>query len=136
RHVQLPEQPEIIVVDNASTDGTLCAVTKQFPQVEVVSAGRNLGAAGRTLGVRRAATPYVALCDDDTWWEPHALRRAADLFDVHPRLAVVTARVLVGPQEREDPICQELAHSPLPCEPDMPGPPLLGFLAGASVVRR
>jgi GT2 family glycosyltransferase len=29
-----------------------------------------------------------------------------------------------------------MAHSPLPAEPGMPGPPLLGFLAGASVVRR
>jgi GT2 family glycosyltransferase len=136
RHVRVPEQPAIIVVDNASSDGTGCAVTKQFPQVKVVSASSNLGAAGRTLGVRRAASPYVALCDDDTWWEPDALRRAADLFDVHPRLAVVTGRVLIGPQEREDPVCQELARSPLPCEPDMPGPPLLGFLAGASMVRR
>ena len=136
RHLHLPERPKIIVVDNASTDGTACAVSKHFPQVDVVSADRNLGAAGRTLGVRRAATPYVALCDDDTWWEPHSLSRAADLFDRHVRLAIVTGRVLIGAEEREDPVCQDLAHSPLPCEPDMPGPPLLGFLAGASVVRR
>jgi GT2 family glycosyltransferase len=134
--VQLPEQPKIIVVDNASTDGTACAVSKHFPQVEVVPTSRNLGAAGRTVGVRRASTPYVALCDDDTWWEPDSLCRAADLFDRHPRLAIVTGRVLVGPQEREDPVCERLAHSPLPAEPDMPGPALLGFLAGASVVRR
>ncbi len=48
----------------------------------------------------------------------------------------MTARVLVGPEEREDPVCRELERSPLPREPGMPGPPLLGFLAGASVVRR
>jgi GT2 family glycosyltransferase len=79
---------------------------------------------------------YVAFCDDDTWWEPGSLAAAADLFDKHPRLASVTARVLVGPEEEEDPICAELRHSPLPVEPGMPGPPLLGFLAGASVIRR
>jgi GT2 family glycosyltransferase len=50
-HTALPEQPKIIVVDNASTDGTACAVREQFPQVDVVPAGRNLGAAGRNLGV-------------------------------------------------------------------------------------
>jgi GT2 family glycosyltransferase len=37
---------------------------------------------------------------------------------------------------REDPTCAELEHSPLPAELGMPGRPLLGFVAGASVVRR
>jgi peptidoglycan/xylan/chitin deacetylase (PgdA/CDA1 family) len=64
------------------------------------------------------------------------LRRAADLLDEQPRLAIICARVLVGPEGREDPICMELARSPFPRRPGMPGPPLLGFLAGASVVRR
>jgi GT2 family glycosyltransferase len=133
---RLPEAPHILLVDNGSADGTAAAVAGRFPQVEVLDAGGNLGAAGRTLGVRRVAAPYVALCDDDTWWEPGSLRRAADRFDAHPRLGVLTARVLVGPEGREDPVCAELARSPLPREPGMPGPPLLGFLAGASVVRR
>jgi GT2 family glycosyltransferase len=136
RHTRLPEQPHIILVDNASSDGTGCAVAEHFPQVQVLQVSRNVGAAARTVGVCEAVSPYVALCDDDTWWPPRSLRRAADLFDAHPRLAVATARVLVGPQQREDPVCQELAHSPLPSTPDMPGRPLLGFLAGASMVRR
>jgi GT2 family glycosyltransferase len=133
---RLPERPRIVVVDNASSDGTAQAVVRRFPQVEVLPAGGNLGAAARNLGVRQIETPYVALCDDDTWWEPGALAHAADLFDAHPRLAVATARILVGPENKEDPICAELERSPLPSEPDMPGPSLLGFMAGASVVRR
>ncbi len=132
----LPERTPIVLVDNGSTDGTAAAVAECFPQVELLDAGGNLGAAGRTLGVRRVAVPYVALCDDDTWWEPGCLSRAADLFDAHPRLGVLTARVLVGPEAREDPVCVELEKSPLPRAPGMPGPALLGFLAGASVVRR
>ena len=117
-------------------DGTPAAVAGRFPRVEVLDAGRNLGAAARTLGVRHVDAPYVAFCDDDAWWEPGSLRAAADLFDAQPRLAVISARVLVGPEDREDPACDVLARSPLPREPGMPGPPLLGFLAGASVVRR
>src|SRR5690348_1852305 len=112
RHTRLPEQSRITVVDNGSSDGTAGAIAEHFPQVEIIRVERNLGAAGRTLGVRQATAPYVALCDDDTWWAPDSLRRAADLFDAHPRLAVATARVLVGPQEREDRACEELAHSP------------------------
>lgn len=131
----LPERPRIVVVDNGSSDLTVPAVQQQHPQVDVVSLSRNLGAAARNVGVRRVAAPYVALCDDDTWWAPGALRRAAELFDLHPRLAVLTGRILVGPEEREDPACWELERSPLPRSPRMPGPALLGFFAGASVVR-
>jgi GT2 family glycosyltransferase len=133
---RLPEQPRIVLVDNGSTDGTTLAVALKFPQVMILDLGANLGAAGRTLGIQHAGTPYVALCDDDTWWEPGALAHAADLFDATPKLAIATARVLIGPQEREDPTCQAMLRSPLPREPGMPGPALLGFLAGASVVRR
>lgn len=133
---RLPERPPIVVVDNASGDGTVEAVAQRFPQVEVLPAGGNLGAAARNVGVRHVQTPYVALSDDDTWWEPGALTQAADFFEAHPRLAVAVARILVGPDEEEDPICAEMEHSPLPREPGMPGPPLLGFMAGASVVRR
>jgi GT2 family glycosyltransferase len=132
----LAERPRVLLVDNGSTDGTAAVVAERFPQVEVVPAGGNLGAAARTLGVRRVNAPYVALSDDDTWWDSGGLRRAADLFDRHPRLGIITGRVLVGPEEREDPVCRELEASPLPREPGMPGRPLLGFLAGASVVRR
>lgn len=133
---QLPGRPAIVVVDNASADGTAAAIARHFPHVELLRTDRNLGAAGRTLGARHVATPYVAFADDDTWWAPGALPRAADLFDGHPRLGLVTGRILVGPEQREDPACAELAQSPLPAEPGMPGRPMLGFLAGASVVRR
>ncbi len=133
---RLPERPKVVVVDNGSTDGTARAVAGKFPGVLVLDAGGNLGAAARTLGARQVGAPYIAFCDDDVWWEPGSLRKAADLFDAHPRLAVITGRVLVGPENEEDPVCEELSRSPLPRSPGMPGPPLLGFLAGASVVRR
>jgi GT2 family glycosyltransferase len=136
RLTRLPERPRIVVVDNASVDGTADAVARRFPQVEVLPTSGNLGAAARNLGVRYVDAKYVALSDDDTWWEPGSLAHAADLFDAHPRLAVATARIQVGPEEEEDPICAELEHSPLPLEAGMPGPALLGFMAGASVVRR
>ena len=132
----LPEQPQIVLVDNASTDDTLAAVAHRFPDVQIIAAGGNLGGAGRNLGVQQVNAPYIAFCDDDTWWEPGGLRYAADLMDAHPRLAVISAHVLVGPQEKEDPTCRIMAESPLARTPAMPGPALLGFLAGASVVRR
>ena len=136
RLVALPEQPHVVVVDNGSTDGTAEAVAERFPQVELVASPENLGAIGRNVGVARVDTPYVAFCDDDTWWDPGSLPTAADVLDAHPRLAVVTARILVEPGGREDPIVPELRDSPVQGADWLPGPALGSFLAGASVVRR
>ncbi|MFI6731994.1 glycosyltransferase family 2 protein [Nonomuraea sp. NPDC050451] len=133
----LPLHPRpVILVDNGSTDGTAGFVRRHFPDVHVVEAGRNLGAPGRNLGVRLAETPYVAFADDDSWWAPGALEQAADVLDAHPRLAVLGARVLVGPEERLDAVSEAMRDSPLGVEPDLPGPSVLGFLAFAVVVRK
>jgi glycosyltransferase involved in cell wall biosynthesis len=135
RLVALPEQPPIIVVDNASTDGTADTVRRDFAQVTLMACEDNLGAVARNLGVARVRTPYVAFCDDDTWWEPGSLARAAQLLDAHPSLASVTGRILVEPDGREDPITPELRHSPVPPPPGLPGPALMSLLAGASMLR-
>lgn len=136
RLAALPERPPIVVVDNGSTDGTAAALRQRHPAVAVIRLPENIGAAARNLGVRWCARPYVALCDDDTWWEPGALRRAADFLDAHPGVALVTGRVLVGQQNRPDATCLRMARSPLPQPPGLAAPALLGFLAGASLVRR
>ncbi|HST63992.1 MAG TPA: glycosyltransferase family 2 protein [Mycobacteriales bacterium] len=137
RLLALPERPHVVVVDNGSSDGTAAAVRAAHPAAEVIASPVNLGAVGRNVGVRRLSTPYVAFCDDDTWWEPGSLRTAADVLDRHPDVAVLTARILVEPGGREDPIVPELRDSPVPARrPGLPGPALGSFLAGASVLRR
>jgi GT2 family glycosyltransferase len=136
RLARLPERPALVVVDNGSRDGTADAVLTRFPGVLLLNPGRNLGATGRNLAVRHARTPYVAFSDDDSWWAPGSLARAAGLFDAHPRLGLIAARTLVGPGDREDPLNALLAGSPLPVPPGVPGTAVLGFLACGSVVRR
>jgi GT2 family glycosyltransferase len=136
RLLALPEQPPIVLVDNGSSDGTAEAVRARFPQIEMLALSENLGAVGRNLGVDRMRTPYVAFCDDDTWWEPGALTRAADVLDACPGLAIVNARIVVEPGGADDPIVAELRDSPVPGPAWLPGPALGSFLAGASVVRR
>ncbi|MFI9155070.1 glycosyltransferase family 2 protein [Streptomyces sp. NPDC053367] len=128
----LPERPPVIVVDNGAD-----SVPPHHPaRPRVIRPGRNTGALGRNLAARHATTPYVAFCDDDSWWMPGALRHAADLLDAHPRLGLLAGRTLVGPEAAEDPMNKILAASPLPTEADLPGRPVLGFLACACVVRR
>lgn len=131
----LPERPPLFVVDNGCNDGTADAVRSAHPDVTLLEPGANLGAVGRNLAVEQVRTPYVAFADDDTWWEPAALTRAADLLDAHPRVATVTGRILVEPGGTEDPIVAELRDSPVPRPAWLPGPALLSILAGASMVR-
>ncbi|MCK7624367.1 glycosyltransferase [Streptomyces sp. RS10V-4] len=145
RLAELPERPPVVVVDNASADGTAAAVRAHPLPVRLLALGRNLGAVGRNLAARTATTPYLAFCDDDSWWHPGTLRRAADLLDAHGGLAAVTARIVAHPHPDgpeppdrppyEDPIVRELRNSPIPGPSWLPGPALGSFLAAATVLR-
>ncbi len=126
----------VILVDNGSTDGTVRAVAQRHPEVDVVPLGRNLGAAARNVGVSRARTPYVAFADDDSYWEPGSLDKAAALLDQYDRAALLCGRVLVGIEGRLDPASADMAAAPLGWAADLPGPTILGFLACAAVVRK
>lgn len=135
KHLALPERPEVVLVDDASTDGTAEAVARELPAVRVVRLAESLGGAARNEGLQATSAPYVAFADDDSWWAPGALARAAELFDAHPRLAVIQARVMVR-GEHPDPIHADMEATPLRAGPGQPGFPVLGFLACGVVVRR
>ena len=132
---RLPERPPVIVVDNLSSDGTPHAVRVAHPDMAVLEPRRNTGAVGRNLAVRQVTTPYVAFCDDDSWWEPGSLRAAADLLDGSAALAGVVARIVVEPEGVEDPVVDELRNSPVPGPGWLPGPALGSFLAAATCLR-
>jgi GT2 family glycosyltransferase len=124
----------VVVVDNASSDGTADAVREHHPRVEVVRLPANAGAVARTDGVRRARTPYVAFADDDSWWEPGALDLAADLLDAHPEVAVVVGRVRLAADGSEDAVTRK--HRAEVLGRTAAGPDVLSFPAFAAVVRR
>jgi len=132
RALALPERPPIYAVDNGSRDGTARALARFGPRVRVLRSERNLGAAGRNLGAAAAEARYVAFADDDTWYAPGALARAADHLDADPGVAVVSGCVLV--RGRPDPACLAMARSVLGEEGGRVA--VVGFLAGACVVRR
>jgi GT2 family glycosyltransferase len=135
-HLALPERPEVILVDDASSDSSADAVAAAFPAVRTIRLRASAGGAARNAGIAAATTPYVALADDDSWYEPGALARAAAILDADPRLAVINAHVLVARGRRDDPTCLEMAASPLPPAPGQAGRPLLSFIACGAIVRR
>jgi GT2 family glycosyltransferase len=130
----LPDPMRLIVVDNGSTDGTPEHIAARFPGVTLITAQKNLGAAGRNLGVASATTDYVAFCDDDMWWHPGSLSRAVELMDGAPRVGILSARVLVDEAGAIDATCRLMAHSPLDAT-GLPGPSLIGYMAGSCVFR-
>jgi GT2 family glycosyltransferase len=136
RLTELPDQPQILVVDNASEDGTARAVAARHPRVRLLEMRANEGASARNAGVRALDTELVALNDDDSWWAPGALATAAGAFAARPSLGLLQARILVGPENRLDPACASMAESPLEAPPGLPGPALLGFVACGAVLRR
>jgi GT2 family glycosyltransferase len=132
----LPDRPAIIVVDNDSADNTPQVAQSHAPAVSYIALRRNAGSAARNVGVARATTPFVALCDDDSWWTAGSLAAAVEHLQRAPRLALVAARVLVGDERRLEPASAIMARSPLPGGLPLPGVPVLGFVACGAVIRR
>ena len=132
----LPEKPPLIVVDNGSTDGTAERVKSDFPDVTVLSLPPGLGCVSRNEGIRLAKTPLVALCDDDSYWAPGALTRAVQYFEAYPHLGVLAGKVLLGQEQRLEPVCEAMRDSPLSDPRPLPGPAIPGFVCCAVIIRQ
>jgi GT2 family glycosyltransferase len=66
---------ETIVIDNASNDGSSRAVEKFFPEIKLISNGRNLGfAAANNQGYRISKGEYILLLNPDTVVRPGAIQ--------------------------------------------------------------
>lgn len=89
--------PEVFVVDNGSSDGSVEAVSKQFPCVNVISCGRNMGfSRANNLAIPRAYGKYVLLLNPDTRVEKDCLRKMVAFMDHHPEVGISTCKVLLG----------------------------------------
>lgn len=84
---------EILVVDNASDDGTVEFLGREFPSVRVLEMGRNLGFGGAAnAGVSAAANEIVVLLNNDMRVEPGFLQPLVDGFR-DARIFSVTAQI-------------------------------------------
>jgi GT2 family glycosyltransferase len=95
-HEQPPVTPyEIVVVDNASTDGSATAVSCRWPQVKLIEAGSNLGfARANNLGIRQASGELILLLNPDTMPRGAAIDRLVAILDARPHVAVVGPRLV------------------------------------------
>src|SRR5580698_3467772 len=86
---------EIIVVDNASADGTAEMIEAQFPYVKLIRSSENLGfAKGNNVGIRQCRGRYIALVNPDVIVFPGCLDALSDFLDQNPKVGNVGPRVL------------------------------------------
>jgi GT2 family glycosyltransferase len=85
---------EVIVVDNASTDGTPGLVREKFPEARVIEQENKGFGAGNNAGMRAASGRYYLLLNPDAWLTEGALEKLVAFADEHPEAAVVGPRLL------------------------------------------
>jgi GT2 family glycosyltransferase len=89
------------VVDNASSDGSVAMLRRDFPEVRVLESARNLGfAGGNNLALRQVRTPFAVLLNPDTVAEPDWLTQLLGPFTEpgSDRIAAVCAKVVFLPR--------------------------------------
>ncbi len=85
---------EVLVVDNASTDGTAEMIETKFPWVKLLKSPENLGfSRGNNLAIRQCQGRYIALVNPDVILLPGCLDALADFLDQHPKVGNVGPRV-------------------------------------------
>ncbi len=88
---------EVVVVDNASADGTVAALQDAWPRVRVIALERNVGfAAGNNVGIRETASDLVLLLNSDTMVRAGALDRLVAALEADGALAAVGPRLVDG----------------------------------------
>jgi GT2 family glycosyltransferase len=86
----------IVVVDNASSDGSADAA-REFPSVHVIEMGRNAGfAAGNNAGIRASSGELVLLLNSDTVVPPGAIDHLVGRLLADPRVGIVGPRIVDG----------------------------------------
>jgi N-acetylglucosaminyl-diphospho-decaprenol L-rhamnosyltransferase len=92
---QAPKPGRVVVVDNASTDGSPEAVRRDFPTVLLLENDENLGfARAANRGLREARDPFVLFLNPDAELAPGALETLAGLLDTRPEVGIVGPRTV------------------------------------------
>jgi GT2 family glycosyltransferase len=87
---------EIVIVDNASTDGSAAAVKEKFPSVVLIENPVNTGAPAWNLGFAKAKGKYFIILDDDSHIES-GLEEAITYLDANPDVGILALNVVTGP---------------------------------------
>jgi N-acetylglucosaminyl-diphospho-decaprenol L-rhamnosyltransferase len=94
---------EIVVLDNASEDGSADAVRERFPDVRVIAQPFRAGfGANHNTVIRETAGRYVYVLNEDTTADDWAFDRLVPYLDAHPRVAALGPKLVYPDGRRQD----------------------------------
>jgi GT2 family glycosyltransferase len=89
------DKSEIIVIDNASSDGTVEAIRKEFPSVNMIACADNLGfAQGNNIGIDVSSGEYLCLINPDVVVESGCIETLVKYLSKHPDLGMVAPQII------------------------------------------
>jgi GT2 family glycosyltransferase len=93
------DQLEVVVIDNASVDGSADDIEARFPEVRLIRNARNTGFGANNLGLTDLdGVRYVGLVNSDGFVEPGWLRTLVDALDADPTLGAVCPKMVFAPR--------------------------------------
>lgn len=96
---------EIIVLDNASADGSVLMVRQEFPEVKLLPQDKNLGyAAANNIGLTQATGDYILLLNADVLILDNGVEEMIVYMDAHPDIAILGPKLL-NPDRSFQPSC-------------------------------
>jgi len=105
-------EAELIVVDNASTDGAIEALARHYPAVMTIPLERNVGfGAANNIGIERAGGEYILLLNPDTIVQEDTIRTMIAFMEAHPDAIFAGCRIIL-PDGTLDPVSKRGFPSP------------------------
>lgn len=90
---------EIIIADNASTDGSQEFIREHFPTVIIEQLAQNFGFTGAcNAGMKVASGEFIALLNNDTEVDPHWAEEVVSAFERHPEAGFVASKMMLFDQ--------------------------------------
>lgn len=88
---------KVIVVDNASIDGSITAIKNQFPHVDVIQNDINLGfGKANNIGIKSCHSEYCLLLNPDTIIEEQTIQKCLEIMDANPHYGALGVKMVDG----------------------------------------
>lgn len=86
---------KILIVDNASSDGSIPYMQENYPEIEVIALEKNYGfSKAVNVGIRHSKTPYVILLNNDTTVDPHYVEEMVKAIKKSKRIFSVSSKMI------------------------------------------
>jgi len=87
---------EVLVVDNASTDGSVALVQRNYPEVQLITLSTNQGFSGAVnAGIARAQGSLISLLNQDVEIDAHWLEQMASTAYRHPEAGAIASKIML-----------------------------------------